>query len=198
MQEARSLGKNLRQPKLSDLSPAVIAQTNWKFVEGLLKECRMKVRITDARTRCAFAVAPRVGLWWAAVTPFEPVASLEENLSWGLDLVCFLLRSWASMAPPWPIESVTWEPCTVLSPFQPWLSSSLTWMDIKPVRSCVRDVVILCKRLHIYVCVSVCASVGTLSVSIHVWVDPLEDASCVEGLCILHTCLLSDICVYQR
>lgn len=43
MQEARSLGKNLRQPKLSDLSPAVIAQTNWKFVEGLLKECRMKV-----------------------------------------------------------------------------------------------------------------------------------------------------------
>ncbi|KPP74473.1 hypothetical protein Z043_106363 [Scleropages formosus] len=42
MQEARSLGKSLRQPKLSDLSPAVIAQTNWKFVEGLLKECRMK------------------------------------------------------------------------------------------------------------------------------------------------------------
>lgn len=44
MQEARNLGKNLRQPKLSDLSPAVIAQTNWKFVEGLLKECRMKVK----------------------------------------------------------------------------------------------------------------------------------------------------------
>ncbi|RXM30165.1 DENN domain-containing protein 5B [Acipenser ruthenus] len=44
MQEARSLGKNLRQPKLSDLSPAVIAQTNWKFVEGLLKECRMKTK----------------------------------------------------------------------------------------------------------------------------------------------------------
>lgn len=43
MQEARSLGKNLRQPKLSDLSPAVIAQTNSKFVEGLLKECKMKV-----------------------------------------------------------------------------------------------------------------------------------------------------------
>lgn len=43
MQEARSLGKNLRQPKLSDLSPAVIAQTNCKFVEGLLKECRVKV-----------------------------------------------------------------------------------------------------------------------------------------------------------
>uniref|UniRef100_A0A665X151 DENN domain-containing protein 5B-like n=1 Tax=Echeneis naucrates TaxID=173247 RepID=A0A665X151_ECHNA len=46
MQEARSLGKNLRQPKLSDLSPAVIAQTNWKFVEGLLKECRHHL-ITD-------------------------------------------------------------------------------------------------------------------------------------------------------
>ncbi|XP_068573149.1 DENN domain-containing protein 5B-like isoform X2 [Cebidichthys violaceus] len=44
MQEARSLGKNLRQPKLSDLSPAVITQTNWKFVEGLLKECRMKTK----------------------------------------------------------------------------------------------------------------------------------------------------------
>uniref|UniRef100_G1NKW1 Uncharacterized protein n=1 Tax=Meleagris gallopavo TaxID=9103 RepID=G1NKW1_MELGA len=44
MQEARSLGKNLRQPKLSDLSPAVIAQTNSKFVEGLLKECRMKTK----------------------------------------------------------------------------------------------------------------------------------------------------------
>uniref|UniRef100_A0A8C5PSP8 DENN domain containing 5B n=1 Tax=Leptobrachium leishanense TaxID=445787 RepID=A0A8C5PSP8_9ANUR len=43
MQEARCLGKTVRQPKLSDLSPAVIAQTNWKFVEGLLKECRMKV-----------------------------------------------------------------------------------------------------------------------------------------------------------
>uniref|UniRef100_A0A8C4ZUY3 DENN/MADD domain containing 5B n=1 Tax=Gadus morhua TaxID=8049 RepID=A0A8C4ZUY3_GADMO len=42
MQEARGLGK--RQPKLSDLSPAVIAQTNCKFVEGLLKECRMKTK----------------------------------------------------------------------------------------------------------------------------------------------------------
>lgn len=40
------MGKNLRQPKLSDLSPAVIAQTNWKFVEGLLKECKMKVRMS--------------------------------------------------------------------------------------------------------------------------------------------------------
>ncbi|XP_068134357.1 LOW QUALITY PROTEIN: DENN domain-containing protein 5B [Hyperolius riggenbachi] len=44
MQEARSVGKVVRQPKLSDLSPAVIAQTNSKFVEGLLKECRMKTK----------------------------------------------------------------------------------------------------------------------------------------------------------
>ncbi|XP_070612474.1 DENN domain-containing protein 5B isoform X2 [Erythrolamprus reginae] len=44
MQEARTLGKNLRQPKLSDLSPAVIAHTNSKFVEGLLKECRTKTK----------------------------------------------------------------------------------------------------------------------------------------------------------
>ncbi|KAG7277641.1 hypothetical protein CRUP_025326 [Coryphaenoides rupestris] len=44
MQESRGLGKGLRQPKLSDLSPAVIAQTNCKFVEGLLKECRMKTK----------------------------------------------------------------------------------------------------------------------------------------------------------
>uniref|UniRef100_A0A673I6W6 DENN domain-containing protein 5B-like n=1 Tax=Sinocyclocheilus rhinocerous TaxID=307959 RepID=A0A673I6W6_9TELE len=44
VQEARNLGKKLRQPKLSDLSPAVIAQTNWKFVEGLLKECKMKTK----------------------------------------------------------------------------------------------------------------------------------------------------------
>ncbi|XP_069759245.1 DENN domain-containing protein 5B isoform X3 [Narcine bancroftii] len=44
IQEARSFGKSLRQPKLSDLSPAVIAQTNWKFVEGLLKECRIKTK----------------------------------------------------------------------------------------------------------------------------------------------------------
>lgn len=60
MQEARSLGKNLRQPKLSDLSPAVIAQTNWKFVEGLLKECRMKVRVTHRHEEtvhtCLFGV----------------------------------------------------------------------------------------------------------------------------------------------
>lgn len=54
MQEARSLGKNLRQPKLSDLSPAVIAQTNWKFVEGLLKECRMKVCITPCCEEAVF------------------------------------------------------------------------------------------------------------------------------------------------
>uniref|UniRef100_A0A8C1P114 DENN/MADD domain containing 5A n=1 Tax=Cyprinus carpio TaxID=7962 RepID=A0A8C1P114_CYPCA len=44
IQEARNLGTTLRQPKLSDLSPSVIAQTNWKFVEGLLKECRNKTK----------------------------------------------------------------------------------------------------------------------------------------------------------
>uniref|UniRef100_A0A8B9BEU9 DENN domain containing 5A n=1 Tax=Anser brachyrhynchus TaxID=132585 RepID=A0A8B9BEU9_9AVES len=43
IQEARNLGSTIRQPKLSNLSPSVIAQTNWKFVEGLLKECRNKV-----------------------------------------------------------------------------------------------------------------------------------------------------------
>ena len=30
-----------QNPKLSDLSPAVIAQTNWKFVETLLKEAKV-------------------------------------------------------------------------------------------------------------------------------------------------------------
>ncbi|XP_077420215.1 DENN domain-containing protein 5A isoform X2 [Vanacampus margaritifer] len=44
IQEARNLGTTIRQPKLSNLSPSVIAQTNWKFVEGLLKECRIKTK----------------------------------------------------------------------------------------------------------------------------------------------------------
>uniref|UniRef100_A0A4W3JSW4 DENN domain containing 5A n=1 Tax=Callorhinchus milii TaxID=7868 RepID=A0A4W3JSW4_CALMI len=44
IQEARNLGTGMRQPKLSNLSPSVIAQTNWKFVEGLLKECRNKTK----------------------------------------------------------------------------------------------------------------------------------------------------------
>uniref|UniRef100_A0A8C9U3C3 DENN domain containing 5A n=1 Tax=Scleropages formosus TaxID=113540 RepID=A0A8C9U3C3_SCLFO len=44
IQEARSLGASIRQPNLSNLSPSVIAQTNWKFVEGLLKECRNKTK----------------------------------------------------------------------------------------------------------------------------------------------------------
>nr|XP_060623122.1 DENN domain-containing protein 5A isoform X7 [Anolis sagrei ordinatus] len=44
IQEARNLGSSIRQPKLSNLSPSVIAQTNWKFVEGLLKECRNKTK----------------------------------------------------------------------------------------------------------------------------------------------------------
>uniref|UniRef100_UPI00358FB74B DENN domain-containing protein 5B-like isoform X2 n=1 Tax=Myxine glutinosa TaxID=7769 RepID=UPI00358FB74B len=42
IQEARS--KSVRQPKLSELSPSVIAQTNSKFVEGLLRECRLKTK----------------------------------------------------------------------------------------------------------------------------------------------------------
>ncbi|XP_073401278.1 DENN domain-containing protein 5A isoform X1 [Dendrobates tinctorius] len=44
IQEARNMGSSIRQPKLSNLSPSVIAQTNWKFVEGLLKECRNKTK----------------------------------------------------------------------------------------------------------------------------------------------------------
>ncbi|XP_061739051.1 DENN domain-containing protein 5A isoform X2 [Nerophis ophidion] len=44
IQEARNLGTTIRQPKLSNLSPSVIAQTNWKFVEGLLKECKNKTK----------------------------------------------------------------------------------------------------------------------------------------------------------
>ncbi len=40
IQEARS---KVRQPKLSDVNPTSIAQTNWKFVESLLKECKGKV-----------------------------------------------------------------------------------------------------------------------------------------------------------
>uniref|UniRef100_A0A8C6VB39 DENN domain containing 5A n=1 Tax=Naja naja TaxID=35670 RepID=A0A8C6VB39_NAJNA len=44
IQEARNLGSTIRQPKLSNLSPSVIAQTNCKFVEGLLKECRNKTK----------------------------------------------------------------------------------------------------------------------------------------------------------
>ncbi|KAE8606090.1 hypothetical protein XENTR_v10010596 [Xenopus tropicalis] len=44
IQEARNMSSGIRQPKLSNLSPSVIAQTNWKFVEGLLKECRNKTK----------------------------------------------------------------------------------------------------------------------------------------------------------
>lgn len=77
MQEARSLGKNLRQPKLSDLSPAVIAQTNWKFVEGLLKECRMKVRILLPDSVQSYLHC--VWIRWDESTPFVPVASLKRK-----------------------------------------------------------------------------------------------------------------------
>ncbi|XP_056281135.1 DENN domain-containing protein 5B-like isoform X5 [Pseudoliparis swirei] len=69
LQEARGLGKTLRQPKLSDLSPAVIAQTNWKFVEGLLKECRMKRMLVEKMGRAAV----ELGHGEASIT------GLEEN-----------------------------------------------------------------------------------------------------------------------
>lgn len=42
MQEARS--KVPRNPKLSDMSMSGMAQTNWRFVETLLKECRTKTK----------------------------------------------------------------------------------------------------------------------------------------------------------
>ena len=41
MAEARS--KIIHQPKFSDLASGGMAQTNWKFVETLLKECKTKV-----------------------------------------------------------------------------------------------------------------------------------------------------------
>ncbi|KAK7476297.1 hypothetical protein BaRGS_00032490, partial [Batillaria attramentaria] len=42
IQEARS--KQVRQPQLSDMSAAGMVQTNWKFVETLLKECKVKTK----------------------------------------------------------------------------------------------------------------------------------------------------------
>lgn len=75
--------------------------------------------------------------------------------------------------------------------------------DIKPVRSCVRDVVILCERQHIFlyvfIRVSVCTCVEPYLCSyVCAYIHKEEDLSCVVGLCILHMSLLSDICVYQR
>lgn len=75
--------------------------------------------------------------------------------------------------------------------------------DIKPVRSCVRDVVILCERQHIFlyvfIRVFVCTCVEPYLCSyVCAYIHKEEDLSCVVGLCILHTSLLSDICVYQR
>lgn len=81
MQEARSLGKNLRQPKLSDLSPAVIAQTNWKFVEGLLKECRMKV----GHPLCA---VPVVAVSLNSTCRCSPGSQLEWHCSVGIPGYC--------------------------------------------------------------------------------------------------------------
>ncbi|KAK2158757.1 hypothetical protein LSH36_164g02051 [Paralvinella palmiformis] len=42
MQETRN--KNAIQPKLTDMNPAAMIQTNWKFVETLLKECKAKTK----------------------------------------------------------------------------------------------------------------------------------------------------------
>nr|CAB3237349.1 DENN domain-containing protein 5A-like [Phallusia mammillata] len=42
IQQARS--KLLRQPSMSEYSPEVIAQTNWKFVEKLLKDVKLKTK----------------------------------------------------------------------------------------------------------------------------------------------------------
>ncbi|XP_005108265.1 DENN domain-containing protein 5B isoform X2 [Aplysia californica] len=36
--------KRVRQPQISDMSAAGVAQTNWKFVETLLKECKIKTK----------------------------------------------------------------------------------------------------------------------------------------------------------
>lgn len=198
MQEARSLGKNLRQPKLSDLSPAVIARTNWKFVEGLLKECRMKVRMT-LRWEDTEHVhgSSRVGLRWAEVTPFEPAASLEENLYQGPTLVCFLPRSWASVAPPGPIESDLGALfCALFSHgcLPLWLEWLLSQSEAVSglLSSYAKDSAFMC------VCVSVCASVGSLSVPYMCEQVHKVDARCVVGFCILSTSLLSDICIYQR
>lgn len=41
MAEARS---KLLQPRLTEMAAGGVAQTNWKFVEALLKECKTKVK----------------------------------------------------------------------------------------------------------------------------------------------------------
>ncbi|GAB6019185.1 hypothetical protein CHUAL_000804 [Chamberlinius hualienensis] len=42
LQESRN--KNARPPVLSEMSPALIAQTNWNYVETLLRECKTKTK----------------------------------------------------------------------------------------------------------------------------------------------------------
>ncbi|PNF35070.1 DENN domain-containing protein 5B, partial [Cryptotermes secundus] len=45
LQRVSSTGISLRQPKLrNDMSPARVAQTNWTFVETLLKDCKSKTK----------------------------------------------------------------------------------------------------------------------------------------------------------
>lgn len=41
--------KNLRQSKLLDPSPQAVSQTHREFVDGLLSECRLKVRAPSVR-----------------------------------------------------------------------------------------------------------------------------------------------------
>ncbi|XP_059486887.1 DENN domain-containing protein 5B isoform X2 [Neocloeon triangulifer] len=42
--QAPVLNKHTKQPKFTEMSPAVIAQTNWSFVEKLLKDCKLKTK----------------------------------------------------------------------------------------------------------------------------------------------------------
>ncbi|XP_046672134.1 DENN domain-containing protein 5B-like [Homalodisca vitripennis] len=42
--EARPLGTSLKPKPTPDMSPALIAQTNWNFVEKLLKDCKAKTK----------------------------------------------------------------------------------------------------------------------------------------------------------
>lgn len=83
IQEARNLGTTIRQPKLSNLSPSVIAQTNWKFVEGLLKECRNKVCV--AAVLCSTCWKSVSNDFWARIKPAVVPDTFPGNF-----LNCFL------------------------------------------------------------------------------------------------------------
>lgn len=77
IQEARNLGTTIRQPKLSNLSPSVIAQTNWKFVEGLLKECRNKVCV--AAVLCSSCWKSVSNDFWARIKPAVVPDTFPDN-----------------------------------------------------------------------------------------------------------------------